>query len=310
MYGIGDRGELTWFPMTVSHAPIAIAGGGRLGRALGRILREAGEPVVAVACRGAGHAAQAAAFIGPGVRAARLEELPGLAGRILVTVPDRAITDTSEALTSAGMNGGVTLHTCGAFGPDALAPLAEAGVATGALHPLQTIPTAERGLTALGGIPWGVTAAGPALEWAGRIVELTGGRLLAVPAEGRALYHAAGVLACNCFTALIDAAVETLSAAGVQPGEALEALEAIVAATRENIFELGPGNALTGPILRGDAATVRRHLAALERAPASVAGLYRAAGLQTLTIARRRGLPEDTARRIERLLRENSTWNA
>ncbi len=73
----------------------------------------------------------------------------------------------------------------------------------------------------------------------------------------------------------------------------------------ENAFRLGPEAALTGPIARGDAETVRGHLAALATATPAVESLYRAAGLATLEIARRRGLAQQAAA-IEDLLRKGN----
>ena len=81
-------------------------------------------------------------------------------------------------------------------------------------------------------------------------------------------------------------------------------------AARRHAFELGPEQALTGPILRGDYQTVASHLRAVDQAPASVAGLYRPAGLRALAIARGRGLKESVARPIEELLRDNKNKDA
>ncbi len=283
------------------NGPIGIAGAGRLGPALGRLLREAGEPVVAIASRDPGHARRGAAFVGGDVAAAAYSALPGMASRILIAVSDEAIPAVAGMLAAAGMRG-VALHTCGALGPAVLAPLPQRGVSCGVLHPLQTIPNAEKGMTALRGIAWGITAEGPAAEWAARIARLLGGAVLQIPAPARPLYHAAAVMACNYLVSLIDAATTVMEAAGVQQGAALAALAPIVETTRRNVFDMGPARALTGPVLRGDAATVQRHLEALAGLPNTVRELYRAAGLHTLAIARRRGLDEDRMQRVEQQL--------
>jgi predicted short-subunit dehydrogenase-like oxidoreductase (DUF2520 family) len=279
---------------------IGIAGSGRVAQALGRLLGDRGEPVVAVAGRDPARAEAAAAFIGSGVEAVRLEELSARAGRILVAVADVALPAVAETLARAGFRDGVALHTCGARGPEALAPIEHAGL----LHPLQTIASPEQGVAALPGSAFAVSGDAAAVEWARSIVALLAGTPLEIAPERLPLYHAAAVMASNYVHALTDAAVILMVSAGLEAGTALAALAPLIRSSAENSIALGPDRALTGPIERGDEETVRRHLRALACGPPEVGALYRAAGLQVLGIARRRGLGEAAAGRIESLLRE------
>lgn len=287
-----------------SNESIGIAGAGKLGLALGRLLREAGEPVVAVASRNAEHARQGAVFVGGDVEAVEYLRLPLVARRILIAVADDAISEVAGILAAAGMRDGIALHTCGALGPEALDPVEQQGVSCGVLHPLQTIPSAERGVAALHGVAYGITAEGPAAQWAEQIAGLLDGQVLRIRSGARPAYHAAAVMACNYLAALMDAAATLMEAAGVERGAALQALGPIVETTRRNVFEMGPVRALTGPILRGDVDTISRHLEALDLLPETVRDLYRAAGLHTVAIARRRGLDEDQAQRLRERLRD------
>jgi len=286
---------------------IGIAGAGRVGQALGRLLRERGQPVVAIASRDLGQAEVAAAFVGDGVRAVPCAGLPEHAGRILVAVPDTALRAVAEALAEAGMKRGVVLHTCGARGPDALAPLASAGVSCGTLHPLQTVASPEQGVSALPGVAFGITADGAAAAWAEEIVALLDGQALRIAPEARALYHAAAVMASNYIVGMIDAADTLMREAGVEGAVARRALAPLLRASVENAVLLGPAEALTGPIERGDAETVAGHLRAMAAAagtPETVRALYRVAGRHLLTVAGRRGLSEEKAGELEKLLRE------
>lgn len=282
-------------------APIGIAGTGKMAQALGRLLREVGCPVSAVAGRDRSRTEAAARFVG--ARAADLQELPRLASRLLVAVSDDAIAWVAETLARAGARDGVALHTSGAHGPEALAPLAEAGFSCGALHPLQTVASPAQGVHALRGAAFVVTAEGPAAEWAGEIVRCAQGCMLAVPAARRATYHAAAVLASNCFVALLDAALELLKEAGVERTAALRALAPLVRASCENVLALGPAAALTGPVRRGDVETVRRHWRALGSAPGSLRELYRACSLRLVELARQVGLEPAAARQLEEVFR-------
>ncbi|MEK7408889.1 MAG: DUF2520 domain-containing protein [Acidobacteriota bacterium] len=282
---------------------IGIAGGGRIAQAFGRLLREHGEPVAAVASREPEHAAAAARFIGC-PHALSYAELPSRACRVLIAVPDDALASVAAALAGGGLRGGAALHTCGSRGPEALAALAAGGVSCGALHPLQTVATPQQGLAALPGAAFAITAEGPAAAWAERIVSLLDGLALRIPAERRPLYHAAAVMASNYLVGLVDAAVMLMNAAGVEEDTALRALAPLVGASSANALALGPLKALTGPIERGDVETVALHWKALAAAPAPVRELYRAAGLHLVTLARRRGLSEASAVRFERLFRQ------
>ena len=281
--------------------PIGIAGAGRLGQALGRLLRERGEPVVAIASRDLAHARAGAAFI-VGVEAVSYTELPARASRVLICVADDAITPVAHILADAGMRTGAALHTCGALSAEALAPLSEAGVSRGTLHPLQTIPTPERGLEALLGISFAIDGGGPAVAWAERIAKLLGGHVLRIAPEARAIYHAAAVLAGNGAIGLLDAAVILMSSAGVEEKDALRALGPLVRTSIDNSLAIGPRDALTGPASRGDARTIAAHWQASAEAPETVRSLYRAVSLRLLEMARRRGLSEDLARSVETVL--------
>ena len=273
-----------------------------MGRALGRLLHDAGEPVTCVASRNLDHARAAAAAIGPNVGAVAYAQLPAHAVRLLICVPDSALEEVAATVPATS---GLALHTCGARGPDALRPLALRGVACGAIHPLQTL-TAATPSDALRGIAFAVAGHPDAVAWAARIAALAGGTILPIRDELRPLYHAAAVMASNYLTALLDAARILIIAAGVPPAAALPALAPLVRTSIENALALGPAAALTGPIERGDAVTVAHHLRALAAAPATLRSLYCAAGLHTLDLARARGLAPGPSSAIESLLQEHN----
>jgi predicted short-subunit dehydrogenase-like oxidoreductase (DUF2520 family) len=259
--------------------------------------------VIAVVGRNPERARAAARFIGPRVKAAAFDTIPKRATRVLIAVSDSAITEVASRLASGGITRGVALHTCGAFGAEALAPLAAAGVSCGALHPLQTYATPEQGLSALPGCLFAVDGDAGATRWAVQIAELLGGETLDIPPASRPLYHAAAVMASNYLVALVDAAAMLMSAAGVSQDKVLRALAPLIEASARNAIHLGPVAALTGPIQRGDLLSLSGHARALAREPETVRELYRWAGLHALDMAVRRGLAEETASLVEKLLR-------
>jgi predicted short-subunit dehydrogenase-like oxidoreductase (DUF2520 family) len=291
--------------MLDSAKSIAIAGTGKVAQTLGRLLSDAGESVVAIAGRNAERVAKAAEFISPRTIPARIEELPGLASHLLIAVADTAVESVASLLARSGFLRGVALHTCGAKGPQALAILAREGVSCGALHPIHSFASAEEGVSSLAGSSFAIDGDPVAIEWAFSIATLLGGRSVYVRAEDRALYHAAAVMTSSYIVALIHAAVEMLQAAGIGRLTALTALAPLARTCAENSLNLGPLEALTGPIRRGDSSTVQLHLNALRNLPGQVRQLYRSAGQVVVQMALSRGLPEAKAVEIEELLRSS-----
>jgi len=294
---------------TDSHLPIAIAGTGRVAQALGRLLVEHGEPVAAVAGRDPERTRAAAMFIGHKVKPVPLGALPKRTGRLLIAVSDSSILEVARLIAGSGVKPGIALHTCGAMGAEALAPLAAAGVSCGALHPIQTFASPEQGLSALTGCTFGIDGDAAALQWAVQIAHLLDATTLRIPPEGRLFYHAAAVMASNYVVALVDAAAMLMNAAGIEPDRALRALGPLIEESVGNALHLGTVEALTGPVQRGDAQTISGHLSALRRAPESVQRLYRAAGLHAVGLAVRGGLAPDRARLLENLFQESDRGN-
>jgi predicted short-subunit dehydrogenase-like oxidoreductase (DUF2520 family) len=117
--------------------------------------------------------------------------------------------------------------------------------------------------------------------------------------KAKAIYHAGAVFASNYLDVVAAIAERLVRHAGLRDGEAWQALRPLVHGTGENPIAQGPVDALTGPVVRGDAATIRRHLAVLT---ADDAGLYRVLGRVALELARTRGMDDETARCVAEAL--------
>ena len=183
------------------------------------------------------------------------EPVPAGATLVLLTVPDTAIAEAARAVGP----GPVVGHCSGAT---TLEPLTTAGHRALSLHPLMTVP--RDAPTSFQGAGAAIAGSDPAaLEAARALAERLGMRPVSVADADRAAYHAAASMASN-FLVTIEAAAERVAASA---GVTRELLAPLVRATVENWTALGR-DALTGPIARGDAATVERHRRALhERAP-------------------------------------------
>jgi predicted short-subunit dehydrogenase-like oxidoreductase (DUF2520 family) len=116
-----------------------------------------------------------------------------------------------------------------------------------------------------------------------------GGVPVEIEPDRKTLYHAAACMACNYLATLQEAAIAAAMLAGIGELPARKALSPLVAATVNNVMNLGPGPALTGPIARGDVQTVERHLAALDATDVELADIYRQLGRRTVQLARKAG---------------------
>lgn len=239
---------------------VAIVGAGRVGTAVGVLLRAAGHTVIAVSGRGATRV-RAAEFL-PGVPVVEAAQAVTAAALVVVAVPDDEIGPTTAAIAEGCRPGTWVAHCSGALGLDVLEAATTAGARRLSVHPLQTFPDVRRAIEELPGCAAAVTAddeEGYAMGEA--IAHDLGARPFRLSDDARPLYHAAAVLASNDLVALSGLAARALEIAGVP--DPVAALLPLQRATVENVGRLGPAAALTGPVMRGDAGTVDRNLTAL-----------------------------------------------
>lgn len=221
---------------------------------------------------------------------------------LLIAVPDDALPEVVAALAALELPPQLpVLHASGSLSVEVLAPLAAKGHSVGGLHPLAAIADPVDGADRLRGATFGVEGDGPARELAERLVSACEGYPLQIEPGGKALYHAAAVFASNYAVALLAVAERLMVQAGVGAADAQAALSRLAAGAVENVAELGPVTALTGPVVRGDAETVERHLARLSGPERH---LYCLLGREALKLASARGLGRDAVSRLETLLGE------
>jgi predicted short-subunit dehydrogenase-like oxidoreductase (DUF2520 family) len=274
---------------------IAVVGAGRVGTALAILLRDAGHRIVAVA-GGSGTPDRAARYL-PGVPVRDAAAAARDAGVVLIGTPDAQIAPACEAMSRAGAlgEGQTVAHLSGATGLDALAAARSAGAETLCVHPLQTCPDVESGLRRIPGSVFAITAASDdACTLGEQLARDAGGTPFRLADDAKPIYHAAAVFASNYLIAITALAEELERSADVP--DPLGALMPLQRATLDNVAMLGPGSALTGPALRGDAGTVERNLAALAKhAPHAIASYVALADL-TLDLAQRGGRISQDAR--------------
>ena len=248
---------------------IAIIGPGRAGSALGRALHSAGYTIAAVGGRNPDNVRNLAQELG-----ARACQSPAttidIADLTIVAVPDDVIlslaTDMVASLCSAA--GHAAVHLSGAQDRSALRPLAQQGsVRTGVFHPLQTFRRGPEAVGNVAGTYFGIDADQPLRDQLTQMARDLHGHPFDLTGVDLALYHAAAVFAANYPITLLAEAIALAADAGLDPETARKGMTTLLAGAVNNLRDLAPADAITGPAVRGDEGTIERHLAALKADP-------------------------------------------
>jgi predicted short-subunit dehydrogenase-like oxidoreductase (DUF2520 family) len=263
---------------------LSIVGAGRVGRALGRQLRELGWRIGVVTGRSITTARAAVHAIGAGHPMDRLTSQIFASEVVLIATPDSAIEGLAEKLGRLGgdeLRGKVVLHTSGALDSSVLRPLADKGAATGSMHPMQTFsnqstPKFER-------LVFGIDGSSVASNVARKMIHQMGGIAIRLSGPNKAAYHAAASFACSHVLALMETATQLLMSQGFTRRQAGRALLSLTRQMLDNFERVGPRAAWTGPLTRGDYSTVRAHAEALADFPHEYLEAYKA--LSRLTAA-------------------------
>jgi predicted short-subunit dehydrogenase-like oxidoreductase (DUF2520 family) len=267
-----------------------VIGPGKLGSALASLLQRAGHDCLGMIGR---------------------EPQPDLSARadiVFITTPDGAIADVCRATVQCGgiRRGALVMHCSGALPASILEAARGVDAQLGSLHPLQTVATAQMGVRNLPGSYCCIEGDADAVPTLRTLAEALGMTPLAIATEAKPLYHAAATAASNYLVTLQDMAVALMQAAGVPGDEALPALLPLIRGTLANLDAVGLPDALTGPIARGDAATVHRQLDAVAAAAPERAEAWRTLARATLSIAVAKGtLTPDQAETLRRTLGEH-----
>jgi predicted short-subunit dehydrogenase-like oxidoreductase (DUF2520 family) len=281
---------------------VAVVGAGRVGTAIAVLLARAGHRIVAVSGREATHE-RAAAYL-PGVPVVDPAEASEKAAVLVIGTPDDAIEATCTSMAREGGigEGQAVVHLSGATSLKALESARSAGAVVLSIHPLQTFPSVDAALDRLPGVPMAVTAlAEDGHQLGERLVLDVGGRPFRLADAAKPLYHAAAVFASNYLVAVSALAEAAGRAAGLEDPVALMA--PLQRTALENVIEMGPDAALTGPAVRGDAGTIARHLEELSRAAPDAVAAYVALARAALDVGERSGrLPADRRRTVETVL--------
>ncbi len=301
-----SRPKTELIPGAAQRPVLGIIGAGRVGGALAKMLTARGYRVAAVYSQSRTSAQRLADAVG-----AVMVETPGkiaeISELIFLTVPDAAISAVCTQLASNDQINQIDLrdravvHTSGAIAVSALLPAKVKGALIGGFHPIHPV---AREAEFPPGVTFGLEAdREPLRGWLMGIALALEGRPLWLRANtDRARYHASAVLVSNYLVTLFAEGLSLLSRYTLDEEGAKIALLSLAEGALENLREARPSEALTGPIVRGDAETVASHLESLQKLDPELAELYRALGLRTLKLAAARGLSKAGLAKLKGIL--------
>ena len=249
---------------------VAIVGAGNLGSVLAVALRRAGYTIEEVIAHSRGASLKRARQLAKQVGARASTDLSAVvrASLIWFGVPDAEIARAAlSAATQVEWKGRVALHSSGALTSDELADLRSRGAAVASVHPMMTFVRGSQ--PSLAGVPFAIEGDAAALRVARRAVQDVGGYAFSILKKDKAAYHAWGTFASPLFTALLATTEQVAVLAGVNRKAAKRRMIPILLQTLANYAAFDAAGAFSGPIVRGDADTVERHLRVLRGTPAA-----------------------------------------
>jgi predicted short-subunit dehydrogenase-like oxidoreductase (DUF2520 family) len=260
-------------PSSQSRQTVAVIGAGKVGTAMAHLLSKAGYDVAAVYDVKAEARERAALMSG-----AKPVDTPGEAAEdaqvILITTPDGEIEESCGQLVSSGasLQGKKVIHMSGALSLAALEQAAGAGAGILSIHPIQTFADLQGAESSLPGSTFGVTCSQELVDWARDFVASLEGRVMLVDDCDKVLYHSAAAIASNLLAMVEYGSYVISRRLGATDPETAEAFTPLVRATVDNISRLGPAEALTGPLARGDVETLRDVQVGFQLGPAAGGG--------------------------------------
>jgi predicted short-subunit dehydrogenase-like oxidoreductase (DUF2520 family) len=283
---------------------VFVMGAGVVGTALAARLVRAGIPVTGLHGRQRELSDAARAISGVVATSDEIPEILSQSDVIIISVRDERVPEVAERLVREKRlrREQILLHTSGAYpARTILAPAVGHVRAVGTLHPLVSFADVRE-------VAFGIEGDEPAKATAKRIVRSLGARAVFLEADNLTLYHAGAVMASNYVVALADMAQSLLIKAGVPADQALPVLIPLLSSVVQNLAHVGLPGALTGPVERGDVASVERHLKTLQARAPEMLELYKLVGRDVLRLAKEKSeMDAAQAAKLETLFKGEAT---
>jgi predicted short-subunit dehydrogenase-like oxidoreductase (DUF2520 family) len=287
---------------------IYFIGAGKVGTSLAYLLHQKGYQVIGIASKNLKSAENAVTFISENIPATNdiyifVED----ADIVFITTNDDAIPIIAKDIAEHCeiKKGQIFVHTSGSLPSKVFEPLEKKGGLGISIHPLQTVASPSEGIKNIMGSLFAIEGNKNAYDIAVEIVKSLDGNYFFIESDKKPLYHLAAVISCNYLVTLINISLKLFENVNIDSELGLNGLLKLVRGTVNNIDRVGPKQALTGPIARGDIQTIRDHITSLKRFMPELLQLYKVIGEKTVDVALDKGsIDKETAKKLLDILDE------
>lgn len=278
---------------------IGFIGAGKVGFTLGKHLSTHGVQAAGYYSRHTESAKEAAQFTGTAAYP-NMGALVSDCDVLFLTVPDGSISSVYQEVRKHPIQGKLICHCSGALSSqDAFPGIEDAGAFGYSLHPLFAVSDKYHAYEELADVFFALEGHPAHLDEIRGMLSGAGLRVQIINPACKALYHCAAATASNLVVALMQHSVDLMERCGFTPEDALAALAPLALGNMRHIAESGLAASLTGPVERGDADTIRKHLDSLDSA--GDRALYTLLSRKLLPIAGEKH-PERSYRSVEEVL--------
>jgi len=279
----------------------SIIGAGRVGTALAVALAARNWKLKVIADAVPEKAMRLKKMVGQGRATTEAQQAVRQAELIFLCVPDSQIEKVVSQIAKEEVKNKYFFHTSGALSSSLLAPLKEKGARVGSFHPVQTFATETPEKDLFRGIFIGLEGQPEAVRLGLKIARTLRSQVILLSPEDKPAYHLACSISSNFLVVLLSEIKDIMESISLDEKTTLELLTPLLKKTLHNVKKLGVEESLTGPVVRGDVETVKKHLEITARFP-GLDRIYRAMALEALKIAEKRGLKENSLKALKRLL--------
>jgi predicted short-subunit dehydrogenase-like oxidoreductase (DUF2520 family) len=270
-------------------ATLNLIGAGHVGRVLGRLFAQHGcFRIEQVLTRSAQSAQLAVDFIGAGGAVDGYDRLRPAAVHLLAVGDDQVVAACEALARAVPLKDSIVFHCSGALASAQLRAARDAGALVASVHPIRSFADPAAVAAQFSGTFCGIEGDAGALAVLTPALQAIGAQPVPIDAAAKTVYHAAAVFASNYLVTVLDAALRAYQAAGIPEPVARQMAQPLAAESMANVFRLGAAAALSGPIARGDMATVERQRQAVGQWDAATGALYQALVAPTVDLADRK----------------------
>ena len=300
--------------MKTLNEQLSVIGSGRVGKTIARLVNDKTDISIGTLINTTQQKSiESVKFVGGGSTGNFSENLSdACTDLVLISTPDDQIGKTADSISASGHSFADTVifHCSGSLSSTELSSLQDKGASVASVHPLMSFSSPEDAILSFEGTYCAVEGDSPAVKKLTTLFTQLGGVVFPIATESKVLYHAAATITCNYLYTLMDIGFCIFDQIGIPAETTPKLLAPLLQSTLDNALRSGPKEALTGPIVRGEHAVVKAHLAKLQTLDPLYADAYSTLGKITANMAfETASISEETKNTLYQQLAKSVTSN-